>query len=402
MKLLFLTDNFPPEVNAPATRTYEHCMEWKNQGVEVTVITCAPNFPQGAVYKGYKNKLYQTENIDGIKVIRVWSYISPNKGFIKRVLDYISFAVMSFFVALFIKTDIIIATSPQFFAAVSGRFVGMFKRKPWIMEVRDLWPESIKAVNAMKENSKSLEFLEKLELYLYKKAKAIIVVTDSFKKNLVGRGVDPEKVSVVKNGVHLSKFKPTEKNKDLLKKLNLEENFVIGYLGTHGLAHKLDFILEAASKVNGTVHFLFIGDGAEKKNLLEIKEKLGLENITMLPFVAKEEVRKYISVTDVALVPLKKSNTFKTVIPSKIFENASMKKPILLGVEGESKEIVEKYQAGLCFEPENEKDFLDKLEQLYKDKELYHKLTKGCQALAKDYDRAFLANKMLGIIKQNV
>ena len=120
MKILFISDNFPPEVNAPAHRTYEHCSEWVKKGAEVTVITCAPNFPQGKVYDGYKNKFYQKETINGIKVIRVWTYISPNKGFAKRVLDYLSFAINAFFASLFVKTDTIIATSPQFFAAVSG------------------------------------------------------------------------------------------------------------------------------------------------------------------------------------------------------------------------------------------------------------------------------------------
>lgn len=151
-EITFLSDNFPPEVNAPANRTYEHCREWVRSGVEVTVITCAPNFPKGRVYEGYKNKLYQTEIIDGIKVIRVWSYITANEGFVKRILDYISFAVASFIAGLFVKTDLIVATSPQFFTALSGWLLSIFKRKKWIFEVRDLWPESIMAVGAMKRN----------------------------------------------------------------------------------------------------------------------------------------------------------------------------------------------------------------------------------------------------------
>ena len=162
MKILFLTDNFPPEVNAPATRTYEHCKEWVSSGADVTVITCAPNFPKGKVFEGYKNKLYQKEDVDGIKVIRVWTYITANKGFAKRILDYISFMISSFIAGLFIKTDVIIATSPQFFTAISGRWLSFWKRKKWIMEVRDLWPESIKAVGAMDTNPaiRLFEFLE--------------------------------------------------------------------------------------------------------------------------------------------------------------------------------------------------------------------------------------------------
>ena len=184
MNILFLTDNFPPESNAPATRTYEHCQEWVKKGAEVTVITCTPNFPKGEVFAGYKNKWYQEEMMDGIRVIRVWSFISPNRGLVRRILDYVSFCVTSFIASLFVKTDLIIATSPQLFTAVSGYLASVFKRKPWIMEVRDLWPESIKAVAAI-ERDRVLLLLDKLVLFLYKKADQIVVVTDTFKERMI-------------------------------------------------------------------------------------------------------------------------------------------------------------------------------------------------------------------------
>ncbi len=400
MKILFLTDNFPPEVNAPASRTYDHCVEWVKRGAEVTVITCAPNFPQGKVYDGYKNRLYQQEEIDGIRVIRVWSYISPNQGFIKRVLDFISYAFMAFWAGLRVKTDIIIATSPQFFTAVSGFCLSTCRRKPWIMEIRDLWPESIKAVDAVKGNSWVIRMLERLELFLYRKASKLVVVTDAFKKNISERGIPAEKIHVIKNGVHLDLFKPTSKDEAILNSLNLADKFVVGYLGTHGMAHKLDFILDCAQQINSNIHFLFIGDGAEKGKLLKQVEKLKLQNVTMLPPVSKDDVGKYISLTDVALVPLKKSDTFKTVIPSKIFENSAMHKPILLGVEGESKGIIEKYNAGICFEPENSDDFIEKLNKIHADKAFYAACQEGCNQLAKNFDRKKLAENMLKVITE--
>ncbi|MEN0048520.1 MAG: glycosyltransferase family 4 protein [Bacteroidota bacterium] len=401
MKILFLTDNFPPEVNAPANRTYEHCREWVQKGVKVTIITCAPNFPQGKVYKGYKNKFYQTEVIDEIKVIRVWSYIAANEGFLKRTFDFMSFGIMSFFIGLFIKTDLIIATSPQFFTPIAGRCLAFFKRKPWIMEVRDLWPESIKAVGAMSANSLSYKFLEALELAMYKSARQIIVVTDAFKKYIKERKISESKIIVIKNGVDLTKISSTKnKNVKLVKQLNLEGKFVVGYIGTHGMAHKLDFVLNSASsdKLDKDICFLFIGDGAEKKRLLALQSKLKLENVIMCDPVPKSEVYEYISILDVALVNLKKSDTFKTVIPSKIFENSAMKKPILLGVEGESKGIIEKYRAGVCFEPENEADFIQKLQLLKQDQILYQQCVLGCENLVKDFDRVALARKMLDAI----
>ncbi|PKV48791.1 hypothetical protein ATE84_0803 [Aquimarina sp. MAR_2010_214] len=396
MKLLFLTDNFPPEVNAPATRTYEHCKEWVQDGVDVTVITCAPNFPKGRVFDGYKNKLYQKEIVDGIKVIRVWTYISANEGFLKRILDYLSFMISSFIVGLFIKTDLIIATSPQFFTVISGRWLSFWKRRKWIMEVRDIWPESIKAVGAMDTNP-VIRFFEFLEKRMYKSASKIVVVTDSFRKILIERhNVPSSKIGVVKNGANTSLFKPVEKHAGLLKELNLEDKIVIGYIGTHGMAHALDFILKCAKKIqNKKVHFLFLGDGAKKVELLELKNTLKLDNVTMLPSVNKQEVVNYISILDIALVNLKKSDTFKHVIPSKIFELCAMNKPILLGVEGETKILIEEYKVGVTFEPENEKDFLDKVMIIIEKQN--HK--EGFENLIRDFDRKILAKKMLMFIK---
>lgn len=398
MKILFLTDNFPPEVNAPANRTYEHCREWVKDGVEVTVITCFPNFPKGKVYKGYKNKWKQEEEIDGIRVLRVWSYITANKGFVKRILDYISYAITAFLAGLFIKTDLIVATSPQFFTAVAGATLSFFKRKKWVMEVRDLWPESIVAVGAMKKN-KAILFFEWLELKLYQSANHIVVVTDTFKEKIKARGINAEKISIFKNGVNLSVYIPKEKNELIFKKHKIPKNqFIVGYIGTHGMAHGLNFILESIKEYESELSdilFLFIGDGAEKQNLIIQSKKLGLKNTLFLNSVNKTEVVDYLNLLDIALVNLKKSDTFLTVIPSKIFEAAAMQKPILLGLEGESKGIIEKYQAGLCFEPEHRTGFINKLKKLKEDKDLYKTYQEGCLKLAKDFDRKKIAKNLL-------
>lgn len=394
MRILFIADNFPPEVNAPATRTFEHCKEWIKLGADITVITCAPNFPQGKVYSGYRNKIYSREKMDGIKVIRVWTYISRNEGFLKRTLDYLSFGVSSFITGLFLKTDIIVATSPQFFTTWAAFGLSEIKRVPWVFELRDLWPESIKSVGAM-SGDKIIHLLEKIELFLYRKAKMVIAVTEAFKRNLVSRRIEGQKIRVVTNGSNFDLFKPREKDPDLLEKLSLNGKFVIGYIGTHGMAHGLEFIVDAIRDVTDyNLHLLFIGDGAKKREVMRRAEMIGLKNMTFLDPVAKEEVPRYLSIIDVMLVPLKKSETFKTVIPSKIFEAAAMQKPILLGVEGQAQEIVEEYDAGICFKPENKEDFLDKIIQLKNDCLMYQKLQNGCRRLAADYDRRQLAKKM--------
>jgi glycosyltransferase involved in cell wall biosynthesis len=395
VRLLFITDNFPPEVNAPATRTYEHCLEWVKEGVDVTVITCAPNFPQGKVYDGYKNKLYQKEVIDGIKVIRVWSYITSNQGFLKRTIDFLSFAVSSFLTGWFVKTDIIIATSPQFFVGLTGRWLSFFKRKPWVFEVRDLWPESIKTVGALKDGF-TFRALERLELKLYRKTNKIIPVTDSFKDNLISRGVESNTIAVIKNGANLDLYSPDKKDFELKESLGLSDKFLIGYIGTHGLAHKLDFILNSAKQiVDPQVHFLFVGSGATKADLMEQSSELRLENVTFLDPVEKSQVWRYISILNAMLVPLKKSDLFKTVIPSKIFETAAMEVPIILGVDGESRDIIEQYKAGLYYEPENMAHFIEVIMTMKEQPQLMQEFKKGCGQLAIDFDRKVLAKKML-------
>lgn len=400
MRILFLTDNFPPEVNAPATRTHEHCRRWVALGAQVTVITCAPNFPQGKVYAGYRNKLYQEEVIDGIRVIRVWSYVARNEGFFKRTIDFVSYAVMAFLTGLFVKTDLIVATSPQFFTALAGRALAFSRRKPWVMEVRDLWPESIATVGAMQQG-RLYRLLERLELGCYRSARHIVVVTDAFKTKLCSRGVAEGKLSVIKNGVDLSKYQPVAKDPALLERLALQGKTILGYIGTHGMAHKLDFLLSCAESLgaDSRYHFLFLGDGGERAQLLKKKDELGLTHVTMLPPVSKREIVAYLSIIDIALINLKKSDLFTTVIPSKIFENAAMQKPILIGVDGEARQIVEGYHAGRYYEPENERSFLAALEELSAPA-AYKQCQEGGARLARDFDRNALADRMYQILLQ--
>ncbi len=219
MKILFLTHYFPPEVNAPASRTYEHAKEWvKDEDVEVTVITNNPNHPEGVLYEGYENRWFQKEWIDGIEVIRVKTYPAPNKGFFKRNINFLFYMLMSQVCSLKVdKPDVVIATSPQFFCACSGYFVSLFKRVPFVFELRDIWPESIVTVGAMKRNS-IIRFFEKVELFLYKSSALIISLTDSFKENLIKRGIDAKKITVIKNGVDLDNFKRKKMSVEKYKK----------------------------------------------------------------------------------------------------------------------------------------------------------------------------------------
>jgi glycosyltransferase involved in cell wall biosynthesis len=403
MHILFLTDNFPPEVNAPASRTFEHCREWVRAGTRVTVITCAPNFPRGKVFDGYHNRIWQVEEMAGIRVIRVWSYITANEGFVKRILDYQSFMVTATVAALFVReVDVVLGTSPQFFTVCAAFVVSRLKQIPFVFELRDLWPESIKAVGAMKESA-AIRALERLELFLYRKAARIVSVTHSFKRALVARGVDGDKIAVVTNGVDMSRFKPMPKDAEWVRKLGLEGKFVAGYVGTHGLAHHLETLLDAAEMLRtqpdgAAFHFILLGDGARKQNLQEEALRRGLDNMTFIDSVPKEQVARYWSLLDVSVIHLRKTDLFTTVIPSKLFECMGMGLPVLHGVAGESAEIVRGEGVGIVFEPENVAQLVEDLQFLHRDEQAYAGYRAKCLEAATKYDRTAMAKQMLAVI----
>lgn len=355
MKILFLSHYFPPEINAPASRTFEHCREWVKAGHEVTVVTCAPNHPRGKVYDGYFNRLFQREQREGIAVIRLWTFLSANEGFVLRTLNYVSFMLACILaLPLLPKSDIVITTSPQFFNGLAGYFVSRAKRVPWVLEIRDLWPESILAVGAIR-NQALIKVLRWLEHFAYRKADRIVPVTDAFAAYMRDSGIPAEKIVVIKNGVELSLFRRDTSGQAMRARLGLEGKTVAAYFGTHGMAHHLETVLEAAQIVadDSRIVFLLVGDGAERTRLLEMKNRMGLSNVLMLDQQPKEAMPELWATADISLVLLRKTDLFKTVIPSKIFEAMGMATPIILGVEGESRELVQEAGAGLTIEPES-------------------------------------------------
>lgn len=399
MHILFLTDNFPPEGNAPATRTYEHAREWVKLGHDVTVITCAPNFPEGLLFPRYKNKWYQREVMDGINVVRVKTYITANDGFTRRILDYISFGFMGCMAGLFQKRpDVIVSTSPQFFCACGAWVLSVIRWKPWVFELRDIWPASITAVGAM-EKSAAIRVLEKLEMFLYRRADRIVAVTNSFKTELIERGIDGDKIDVVINGVDLSKYSPAEsKNSALADQYNLAGKFVVGYIGTHGMAHALGKVLDAAERLQGNdnLRFLFAGGGAERASLERQAAERNLSNLVMMPRQPKESMPSVWSLCDISLISLRNTPTFTKVIPSKIFESMGMGLPIVIACPtGEATEIIESTSSGVVVEPENPRALSACINALFLDRMRLAELANASGASAKTYDRARQAELML-------
>lgn len=350
MKILFLTENFPPERNAIATRVYERACFWIRWGHQLTVVTGVPNFPEGKVFPGYRNHWYRSEEMDGIRVVRVKTFIAPNAGVTRRICDFLSFMVTGAGAGLFQeRPDVIVATSPQFFCAVAAWFVSEARRLPFVMEVSDLWPAAIAAVGAMREGW-GLKLLSALELLMYRRARRIVALTAAYRPELERRHVPGDKIDVILNGVDLSRYAPRARDPELAHQLGLTGCFVAGYIGTHGMAHGLENILNAAERTanHPALRFLFVGSGALRTALIAEARRRGLSNVIFVPEQPKEEIARFWSLCDVALVHLKNTPLLSTAIPSKIFEAMGMGLPMLLAApDGEAARILRDTKSGV-------------------------------------------------------
>lgn len=351
MRILFLTENYPPETNAAATRVSERAAYWIKAGHQVTVLTSAPNFPGGRLFDGWRNDWRQISVVDGVRVVRVKTYIAPNEGFARRILDFLSFMVSAFVAGLFeARPDVVVSTSPQFFAAVGGWALAAVRRVPFVFELGDLWPRSITAVGAMKD-SPVIRAIEALELFLYRRSAAVVALTRAFKADLIARRIPAKKIAVVINGVDLPRYAPRPRDEALETEWGLRDKFVIGYVGTHGMAHGLINVLDAALRLKDTaphIRFLLVGNGAERQMLKDEAARRGLANVVFGPPQPKDRMPAVWSLCDVALIHLKDSPAFAEVIPSKMFEAMGMGLPLLLvAPRGEASHIVEADRAGL-------------------------------------------------------
>ena len=396
MHVLVVTDNFYPERNAPAIRTYEHCRRWVKAGVQVTVITSIPNFPAGQALPPYRNHPFQREWVDGIEVLRVWTYLAPNRAVVRRSLDFASFGVTGFLAGLSQSADVIMATSPQLLAGLSGSLLARVKRRPLVLEIRDLWPDSIVALDMMGERHPVVRLLRFVERKLYRSATRIVTTNESLRDRLIERGVPRKKIGVVPNGVDAALFSPRSKPEALIEKYGLKDRFVVGYIGTQGLAHDLDTVIRAAQALRDSgVSFLLVGDGAQNAPLIKRVKALELDNVRFVRPVPQAEVPDHIACCDVLLVPLKRTALLSGTMPSKIFEIAAMECPIVVGAEGIAAKLVVDFRAGLAVEPENAGALIAAIDRLQRDSALADSMRDGCRRLAREYSRDRFAARML-------
>jgi len=318
MNIAVFSHYFTPEIGAPSARIHDLARHWVRLGNEVQVITCFPNHPTGRLYSGYQAGRYMQETLDGIQVHRHWTYVTPNRGFIKKTLGHLSYIPGAALISnrRLSSPDVAIGTSPTFFAAMAGASLARRRQIPFIMEVRDLWPAIFVELGVIK-NRQVIAGLERLEMRLYRQATRVVVVTEAFRAKLIERGVPREKVATIPNGADVDFWSPRESCGQLRQKYKLENRFVVGYVGAHGISHALERVLDSANQLRDypDIHFLFVGEGAEKAKLVERARGLNLSNITFVDPVGKDEVREFYQLADVCLVPLKDIPLFDAFIP---------------------------------------------------------------------------------------
>ncbi|MDQ3224336.1 MAG: glycosyltransferase family 4 protein, partial [Gemmatimonadota bacterium] len=358
MRILFLSQYFPPEMGAPAARVFELSREWAALGHDVTVLTGFPNHPNGVIPPEYRGSWVRKELVAGVKVVRAPVYATPNSGKVRRSASYISYAASATLLGpmLVSRPDVVIATSPQLLTGVAGWVLSLLQRVPFVFEVRDIWPQSIVAVGALPQNHPAIWALERLELQLYARAKRIVVVTDSFVDELSARGVPREKLKVIKNGVDLELFKPSARENAVRSELGLRpSDFMCLYVGTHGMAHGLSTMIEAADRVRERqdIRFVFVGEGADKPALKKLAAEKQLRNVTFVDKQSRERIPEFLAASDLNLVLLRDTPLFRTVLPSKIFEIMGSGRPIALGVDGEARELLAAAGAGVFVPPED-------------------------------------------------
>lgn len=348
-------------MGAPAARASELARHWAGMGHEVTVLTGFPNHPTGVVPEDWRPRLRRlryNETLDGVRVVRTWLWPLPNRKAHERIRNYVSFFTSAAISGLTLsKPDVIIATSPQLLCALSGWWLAYWKRVPFVFEVRDLWPESLAAVGAGGEGTLLHRVLGAIAGFLYRHADRIVVVTPAFKDHLIRHwNVPKEKISIVENGVETDLFLPDSSAANLRRELNLEGRFLICYIGTMGNAHGLDTLIAAAQDLQNSMPnaiFLLIGEGAEKQRIVELAAVRGLVNLQFLGQQPRENIPAYVSAADLCLVMLKKTELFKTVIPTKLLEYMACERPVIVAVDGQARQIIEEANAGVFVEPEN-------------------------------------------------
>lgn len=395
MTILVICHYFAPEPGAPSARILELARAWTRTGHQVKVITCLPNHPTGIVPAQYRGRLYCREKMDDIEVYRNWVFATPNEGIIRKTFSHLSFMVSSVLFSLFRSgpADVVIVSSPTFFSLFSGYLFSRAKRAPFVVEVRDLWPAAIIELGVL-TNRILIRILEALELWIYRVASHVVVVTESFKENLVARGVNEQKVSVITNGADLDRFFPGPKEDSVEQELDCKGKILVLYAGAHGISQDLGTVIRAAEMLmrHEDVLFGFVGEGAEKEQLRQMAVQLGLNNVRFLPAQPKDRMAAFYRTADICLVPLRNVPLFKTFVPSKMFEIMACARPIIASLGGEAAQILRRSGGAIVVPSGDPERLSEAILELVADEERRQRMGSNARRfVAQHYSRSRLA-----------
>jgi len=403
VRIAYVCHYFVPEPAAPAARVHELGRAWVRAGHAVSVVTTFPNHPLGQIPTAYRGRLWRTEWLDGLRVLRCWLYAVPNRGVGRRGLDHLSFMLTALLFGLprLGRVDVVIASSPTLFSALAAWCMARLQRAPFVLEVRDLWPEAILDLGLLRPGP-GVRLLQALASFLYRQANRVVVVTEAFADRLAQQGVPRAKLAVIPNGADTQLFSPHADGALARAALGLDGRFVVAYIGSHGLSHGLGAVLDAAAQ-QPDVAYLLVGDGADRPRLLAEQARRGLQNVIMRPSVDKAAVPGLYAAADVCLVPLRDVPLFETFVPSKLFEVLAAGRPIVGAVRGEARQILLRSGGGLAVEPEDGAAIAAAVARLRADPALRTSLGASGRAFVEQhYDRDVLARRYLDLLGEVV
>lgn len=407
MRILYVSQYFPPEMGAPAARVYELSREWVRLGHDVTVLTAFAHHPTGVKVPRDWGVLTRRESMDGVRLIRTYVYAAANKGTVKRMASYASFMLSAATIGRLRvpQPDVVVATSPQLLCAAAGWFLARTLRVPFVFEVRDLWPESILAVEALNEGT-LIRTMKRLARFLYWHCDRIVTVGEGYRRGIHDRyGVPENAMDVVRNGIDTSLFVPGSRDNEVRKSYGWNDRFVIMYVGTHGMAHGLHHVLEAANALRDEPDkvFAFVGEGAEKDNLKRQAARWQLPNVHFIDQQSKNRIPLFYATCDLGLVTLRDAPLFQEVLPSKIFEYLGMERAVLLNVAGEARQVVEAAEAGIYVPSGNVPALIQAIRNMAGRKEELEEMgRRGRRYVLEHFDRRILAKRYLEVLESVV
>ncbi|MEO8068481.1 MAG: glycosyltransferase family 4 protein [Flavobacteriales bacterium] len=402
MRIVLLTQYFPPEVGAPQNRLSAIAHAFRAKGAEVTVLTAMPNYPEMRVHEAYRGKWKVKERVDGLDVIRAWLFVSTKRAILPRLLNYFSFVFSSLVVGLFNlrKSDVLFVESPPLFLGIAALLLARAKGAKLVFNVSDLWPESAVQLGLVR-NRTLIALSTRLEMRCYRKSALVTGQTQGIVADIQRRCPD-KRVVWVPNGVDfaaMDTFSQGAVDRSRLTAMGIKPaDVVFAYAGIIGHAQGLDVVLRAAAALadRPLIHFLLIGAGPDLARLKTIAAELRTSHVHFIDKMPRAELIALLRYADAVVVPLKKNDLFKGAIPSKIFEALALSKPLLLGVEGEAERLfIAHGKAGLAFVPEDATDLARQVQRYADDRALMEEHgANGLRYAQANFDREVISARL--------